>query len=61
LVKKDSVKLYENIRQTGIIAITLNSNDEVVRGQLAGGQDHILLTTKQGKSIRFLEKEVKKL
>ncbi len=59
LVKKSSVKLYENIRQSGIIAITLNKGDEVVRGQLTHGEDHILLTTKQGKSIRFLEKEVK--
>ena len=59
LVKKSSVKLYENIRQSGIIAITLNKDDEVVRGQLTHGEDHILLTTKQGKSIRFLEKEVK--
>jgi DNA gyrase subunit A len=59
LVKKSSVALYENIRQSGIIAITLNKDDQVVRGQLATGQDHILLTTKFGKSIRFLEKEVK--
>lgn len=59
LVKKSSVALYENIRQSGIIAITLNKDDQVVRGQLATGQDHILLTTKLGKSIRFLEKEVK--
>jgi len=59
LVKKSSVSLYENIRQSGIIAITLNKDDQVVRGQLATGQDHILLTTKHGKSIRFLEKEVK--
>ena len=59
LVKKSSVSLYENIRQSGIIAITLNKDDQVIRGQLATGEDHILLTTKQGKSIRFLEKEVK--
>lgn len=59
LVKKSSVDLYENIRQSGIIAITLNQGDEVVRGQLTSGEDHILLTTKHGKSIRFSEEEVK--
>ncbi|MBU0576560.1 DNA gyrase subunit A [Patescibacteria group bacterium] len=59
LVKKSAVGLYENIRLSGIIAITLNKDDEVVRGQLTTGENHILLTTKQGKSIRFLEKEVK--
>ncbi|MBU0579105.1 DNA gyrase subunit A [Patescibacteria group bacterium] len=59
LVKKSSVKLYNNIRQSGIIAVMLNNDDEVVRGQLTDGEDHILLTTKQGKSIRFSEKQVK--
>jgi len=59
LVKKSAVGLYNNIRQSGIIAITLNKDDEVIRGQLTNGQDNILLTTKQGKSIRFQEKEVK--
>ena len=59
LVKKSSVNLFNNIRQSGIIAITLNKDDEVVRGQITNGDDHILLTTKHGKSIRFLEKQVK--
>ncbi len=59
LVKKSSVKLYENIRQSGIIAITLNDGDKVIGGRLTTGDNHILLTTKQGKSIRFLESEVK--
>ncbi len=59
LVKKTKVSLYENIRSSGIIAITLNDNDEVVRGKLTEGNDDILLATYQGKSIRFSEKEVK--
>lgn len=59
LVKKSQVDLYGNIRTSGIIAITLNEGDEVVRGQLTTGQDEILLITKHGKSIRFKEEEVK--
>ncbi len=59
LIKKTAVKLYENIRQTGIIAITLNDGDELVGGRLTSGQDHVMLITRNGKCIRFTEKQVK--
>ncbi|MEN8253627.1 MAG: DNA gyrase subunit A [Patescibacteria group bacterium] len=59
LVKKTAVKLYSNIRQNGIIAITLNSEDELVWGRLTGGDDHLMLITRNGKCIRFSESEVK--
>ncbi|MDQ3008129.1 MAG: DNA gyrase subunit A, partial [bacterium] len=59
LVKKTAVKLYDNIRQNGIVAITLNDSDQLVWGKLTSGSDHILLITHQGKSIRFSEAEVK--
>lgn len=59
LVKKTQVNLYDNIRTSGIIAITLNEEDRVIRGQLTTGKDEILLITKKGKSIRFAEAEVK--
>ena len=59
LVKKSAVKLYQNIRQSGIIAIVLNPKDQLVWGKLTTGQDDIMLITHQGKSIRFSEKEVK--
>ncbi|MGD9129033.1 MAG: DNA gyrase subunit A [Candidatus Woesebacteria bacterium] len=59
LVKKTAVKLYKNIRQNGIVAITLNKEDELVWGKITSGNDHIMLITYHGKSIRFSEKEVK--
>ncbi len=59
LVKKTAVKLYENIRQNGIIAIALKDDDELVFGTITTGNDHIMLITRSGKSIRFSEKEVK--
>ena len=59
LVKKSAVKLYKNIRQSGIIAIVLNPGDQLVWGKLTTGKDDIMLITHQGKSIRFSEKEVK--
>jgi DNA gyrase subunit A len=59
LIKKTAVKLYDNIRQNGIIAITLNDDDELISGRLTNGDDYIMIITHQGKSIKFSEKEVK--
>lgn len=59
LIKKTAVKLFDNIRQNGIIAIMLNSDDELVWGKLTSGTDDILLISQQGKCIRFNEEEVK--
>jgi len=59
LVKKTAVKLYDNIRQNGIVAIILNTGDELVWGKITSGQDHLMLISHQGKSIRFSETEVK--
>ncbi|PIR59299.1 MAG: DNA gyrase subunit A [Candidatus Pacebacteria bacterium CG10_big_fil_rev_8_21_14_0_10_56_10] len=60
LVKKTAVKLYQNIRQNGIVAITLNQGDELVKGILTTGEEfYIMLITHHGKSIKFSEREVK--
>lgn len=59
LVKKSAVKLYENIRQNGIVAITLNDADELVAGRLTNGDDYVMVITHDGKSIKFSEKEIK--
>jgi len=59
LVKKTAVKLYQNIRQNGIIAILLKDNDELVWGKITTGKDELMLISHQGKSIRFSETEVK--
>lgn len=59
LVKKTAVKLYENIRQNGIVAIILNNGDELVWGKITSGEDHLMLISHEGKSIRFSETEVK--
>jgi len=59
LVKKTAVKLYQNIRQNGIIAILLKDTDELVWGKITNGKDELMLISHQGKSIRFSEMEVK--
>lgn len=59
LVKRTKLDLYKNIRATGIIAITLKDNDELVSGEITADDDHLLLVTHSGKCIRFSQTEVK--
>lgn len=59
LVKKTQVSLFSNIRQNGLIAISLNDDDKLVYGKLTSGHDEIMLITHKGKCIRFPEEEVK--
>jgi DNA gyrase subunit A len=59
LIKKSALKLYDNIRQNGIVAIALKDGDELVSGRLTGGENYIMLITHKGKSIKFSETEVK--
>jgi len=59
LIKKTLVKLYENIRQNGIIAITLNDDDELIWSKITTGKDDVLIISHKGKCIRFAEDEVK--
>lgn len=58
-VKKSKLTEYENIRRSGIVAIKLESGDELAWARLTSGSDDILLVTHEGKSIRFTESEVR--
>ena len=58
-VKKTPLSDFRNIRSNGIIAIVLRKDDEVVFTKLTQGEDHLMLVTHEGKSIRFPEDEVK--
>lgn len=58
-VKKTSLKEYDNIRRTGIVAIKLTPGDELIWAKLTTGSDDVLMVTHEGKSIRFTEDEVR--
>ncbi|MCX6726088.1 MAG: DNA gyrase subunit A [Candidatus Shapirobacteria bacterium] len=59
IVKKTSLKAFSNIRASGLIAIKLNKDDELVWIKIAEEGDHALLVSHQGKCIRFKEKDVR--
>lgn len=58
-VKKTRLSEYENIRRSGLVAIKLEKNDELSWVRISSGLDQILLSTHEGKSIRFSESEVR--
>lgn len=57
-VKKTLLEDYNNIRQNGLIAIKLESNDELIWAKPTTGANTLMMVTKFGKSIHFKEKDV---
>jgi DNA gyrase subunit A len=58
-VKKTLISEFTNIRKSGLIAIKLNSGDELRFVKPSTGDDHMLLVTTEGLSINFKEGEVR--
>jgi len=52
-IKRTAIEKYARVRSRGLVAISLRSGDEVVSARLAGEDDHIIIVTEMGKSIRF--------
>ncbi len=59
MIKKTPIEEYNNIRQTGIIAIGLREGDELIDVDMTDGEREIVMISKQGHSIRFNETEVR--
>ena len=59
IIKKTSLSEFENLRASGLIAIKLRSDDSLVSVHATSGESHIMLLTKNGKSIRFPEANVR--
>jgi DNA gyrase subunit A len=59
LVKKTKMRDFSNVRKTGLIAISLLENDELIEVKTTDGHKDVLLVTKFGQCIRFNEKQVR--
>lgn len=59
LVKKTSITEYSNIRKSGLQAINLREDDELIEVKFTDNQKNILLVTKLGKCICFKETDVR--
>ncbi len=58
-VKRTIVSQFKNIRTSGIIAINLAENDELLQVELTDGTKEIVLGCSNGKAIRFKETDVR--
>lgn len=59
IIKRSSLDLYKNVRKNGVIAITLDDDDELAWVHLTSGDDDLLVATKKGMSIRFHESDAR--
>lgn len=61
LVKKTWLSAYGHPRASGVIAIKLDPNDDLIGVALTDGSNHIILGTRNGMAIRFDEKQVRSM
>ena len=59
LVKKTPIRDYENVRKTGLTAIVLRDDDELIEVKATDNNKDIILVTKDGQCIRFKETDVR--
>ena len=59
VIKRTSMDDFKNTRKTGIIALSLDEGDELRFAALTKGESSLLVATKKGKAIRFLETDVR--
>ena len=59
LIKKTALTEYNTARKTGLLAITLKDDDELIDVRLTDGEDNVVLVTKQGMCITFSERDVR--
>ena len=59
VVKKTPFEQYQNVRQTGLIAIKLDEGDELKWIRMTTGEDEVIISTSQGQAIRFHEKDAR--
>ena len=59
LIKKTALSEYESNKRTGLLAITLKDEDELINVRLTNGEDNIVMVTEKGMCITFDEKDVR--
>ncbi|MDD3088564.1 MAG: DNA gyrase subunit A, partial [Candidatus Omnitrophica bacterium] len=60
-IKKTPLEAFSNPRKAGIIAMTLDKGDSLIGALLSDGDDQIVLATRNGKAIRFHEKNIRSM
>jgi DNA gyrase subunit A len=59
IIKRTALMDFANIRSTGIIAIEIEDDDQLIGVRLTDGNQHVLLSTRDGMAIRFPEDQAR--
>ncbi len=59
IIKKTDLTAFSNPRPSGLIALSIDDEDELVAAKLSNGKDHVFLASHGGMSIRFPEDDVR--
>ena len=59
IINRTSLSLYSKPRKGGVYAMEINEDDQLIQAKISNGEDTIIMATKEGKSIRFLENQVR--
>lgn len=59
MIKKTSLKEYRNTRKTGLTALNLSGDDELMAVKLTDGQKEVIIGTTAGLFVRFSESQVR--
>ena len=59
MIKKTALSEYDSVRKSGLQAITLKEDDELIDVRMTDGEDNVVLVTRQGLCITFEEKDVR--
>jgi len=60
-IKKTDLMAYSNPRAGGIIALTIDTDDRLIEARLTDGKMDLILASRNGKSIRFPETDVRSM
>lgn len=58
-IKKTPISEFSRPRSSGVIALTIDQDDQLIDVNLTNGENDILLATRKGKAIRFHEKQIR--
>ena len=59
IIKRTKLSEFKNTRKSGIIAISIDEDDELTFVKMTGGDDNLLIATKKGMAIQFNENGVR--
>lgn len=58
-IKKTDLSNFANVRQNGIIALTLNEGDKMIGAEITNGSNEIIIASQKGLACRFVESDVR--